>query len=77
MAFKAKLKEAELTEELKFPKLMRGTESGNIVLFEAPGEGVLLVDKAKNPKHPEGKRFKNYSMSLFMDFYGEVTLKNK
>ena len=61
--------------ELKFPKLMREVKSGSIVLFEAPGEGVLLVDKGLDPA--EGYHFEGFNMSLFTDFYGEITLKNK
>jgi len=75
MAFKAKLKEAGPAEELEFPKLMRGAETGSIVLFEEPGKGVLLVDKGLDPA--EGYHFDGFNMSLFTDFYGEITLKNK
>ena len=72
MAFEARIKDAEHVSELDFPRIMRCTDSGIVVLFETETEGTVI---AGHPKEM-AKRLDNPSSHFFVDFYGEITLKN-
>lgn len=56
------------TVELPFPKLMI-SEGGSLVFFENPECGFRLDNKQHYAR--------NWNMAYFIDFEGEVTLKNK
>lgn len=62
--------------EIKYPRLMQLKTNGNlIVYFIREGEGVIL--KASSNSNPVGSLNKNYTMDLFEDFKGSITLTQK
>ncbi|CAH56651.1 hypothetical protein PHG11b_24 [Flavobacterium phage 11b] len=73
MSVKAVLIEEGIFNEKSFPKLME--EGGLIVLFEKHGEGMALGYKVGEFKICLYS--KNWDMSEFKDYNGEVTLKNE
>mgnify|MGYP003649471049 CR=1 FL=1 len=65
----------EKLKELKFPKLMKGTESSAVVLFTESKKGtVLSMGRSDNNV---GWYYSNWQMDFFKDFKEELTLKNK
>lgn len=68
------VKETRSSVEPKdFPKLMINEETGEVVLFQGPGSGVILVTSDKNE---HGVFFETFEMEDFSDYYGTITLKN-
>tara|TARA_R110000822_G_scaffold183299_1_gene322724 strand:- start:45 stop:263 length:219 start_codon:yes stop_codon:yes gene_type:complete len=68
---------AEIKEGKKlgteFPKLMKKNGSNLIVRFQKPNSGVALVGDEGSP---EGEYSNDWAMKYFVDFIGELKLKN-
>ena len=69
------VKNSEEVKELDFPKLMKGTSTGVVVLFRIRGEGTILIRGRSN--YNVGDNEGGFTMSYFKDFNEELTLKNK
>jgi hypothetical protein len=62
----------EKKEVKPFPKLMKSGD-GDVVFFTEPTTGMsLLTDGINEPFYS-----KNWNMDLFIDYSGELTIKNK
>ena len=70
----SRIKEVESKEEKPFPKIMKSSVTGKVILFQSPGKGVLVHGHSGAANIGEFHGY--WEMSGFQDFDGEVTLKN-
>ena len=71
---KSRIKEFESREEKPFPKIMKSSVTGKVILFQSPSKGVLVHGYSNAASIGEFHGY--WEMSAFQDFNGEVTLKN-
>ena len=71
MAIKVSVGEPK-TQEKPFPKLMIN-KNGAIALMFSPNKGVQLISKAGSPID----FYENYMDTTYIDYEGEITLKNE
>ncbi len=77
MAVKVTLGEAKTQTEKPFPKLMKSSETGNIVLFHTLEKGTIisLGEYAGNPYHI-GEYSSSLNMMIFTDYNEPITIQN-
>ena len=68
------IKEVEEVEELRFPRLMEGTESSVVVLFVEPNKGSIVCVGTND--NEIGWYHNDWQMEFFKDFKGELILTN-
>jgi len=73
---KVEVNEKEKTVEIEYPRLMKTTHRGNlIVLFTGKSDGIVVCP------HPEYELFEFkkdwWDMDCFEPFYGTITLINE
>jgi len=71
---KSRIKEVESREEKPFPKIMKSSVTGKVILFQSPSKGVLVHGYSSCTNI--GEFYGYWSMGAMEDFDGEVTLKN-
>jgi len=68
-------------KEHEFPKLMKDKYTSLIVLMIAPGSGCIVSGIISGflgiNSYSIGKYLNEWNMDSFIDFHGEVTLKNE
>lgn len=74
---KVTLGEAKPQTEKLFPKLMKSTETGNIVLFHSPEKGVVVsLGVYKGNPYSIGEYSSSLNMMIFTDYNEPITLQN-
>tara|TARA_R110001606_G_scaffold365941_1_gene520922 strand:- start:299 stop:517 length:219 start_codon:yes stop_codon:yes gene_type:complete len=63
-----------IKKELPFPKLMTLSSGSKIILFTEEKIGTVVYDE--DTFHSIGHYSHSWAMSLFIDFTGEIRLKN-
>lgn len=63
------------TQEDTYPKLMRGTGTGIVVLFTTPQAGTIVASPSTDLNL--GCHYKTWGVGSFEEFEGSVTLSNK
>ena len=72
---KSKIVKLESKKNLYFPKLMKGCNSGVIVLFHEDRKGQVVNGQAGNTGL--GYYHEEFNMEFFEDFNGTIKLSNK
>jgi hypothetical protein len=71
---KSEITGSKQSKEKSFPKLMKLDDRLRIVLFKEKRKGTLVYDKEH--KEDLGEYSETYIMSRYVDFKGEIKLKN-
>jgi hypothetical protein len=73
---KVTVTEKENEQEIKFPCLMKSSESGNIVLFYCYEKGTVVSVGDRSTVWKVGEHSSVFSMGSFKPFKGTITLQN-
>jgi hypothetical protein len=72
---KSEILKSKIKQELPFPKLMQGTNSGIVVFFSQEKKGQVL--NGSNSAKSIGDYHEEFNMEFFTDFDGTIKLSNK
>lgn len=67
MALTSKIENGEAVAEKPFPKIMRGTSTGSLVLFNKYECGTVIVCGSDSRNYTLGHRSNGWDMSYFED----------